>query len=211
MISAFEQLQAGGYLAINDSASLRLPELLAFAATTFAPGVLSSTCGAEVQAFIYERYRNQLNSDFDRNVVDAVLALEPALHQVHARIQACASFAQRPEAESLAAANKRITNLLKKADTEHGAVDPGKLQEPAEQALAQAINTLKPQAQAQLAQGDFTGNLPTMAQSKDAVEAFFNDIMVMADDPAIRANRLALLADLHQVMNQVADISRLAQ
>ncbi|HUG59573.1 MAG TPA: glycine--tRNA ligase subunit beta [Candidimonas sp.] len=211
LISAFEQLQAGGYLAVSDNDSLRLPDLFAFAATTFAPGVLSDTSGAEVQAFIYERYRNQLNIDFDRNVVDAVLALEPALHQVHARIQACASFAQRPEAESLAAANKRITNLLKKADTQHGAVDPSKLGEAAEQALAETISTLKPQSQAQLAQGDFTASLATMAQAKDAVDAFFNDIMVMADDPAIRANRLALLADLHQVMNQVADISRLAK
>lgn len=211
LISAFEQLQAGGYLAINNSNGLRLADLLAFAATSFAPGAINEASIAEVQAFVYERYRNQLNNDFDRNVVDAVLALEPALHQVHARIQACASFAQRPEAESLAAANKRIANLLKKADTEPGAVDAGKLCEPAEQALAQVIGTLKPQAQAQLAQGDFTANLATMAQAKDAVDAFFNDIMVMADDPAIRTNRLALLADLHQVMNQVADISRLAQ
>ncbi|MGP1613792.1 MAG: glycine--tRNA ligase subunit beta [Pollutimonas bauzanensis] len=211
LISAFEQLQAGGYLAISDSDSLNLAELLAFAASTFAPGIASQASGAEVRAFIYERYRNLLTNDFDRNVVDAVLALEPPLHQVHARIQACASFAQRPEAASLAAANKRIANLLKKAGAEPGAIDPDKLGEPAEQALAKVIAALKPQAQAQLAQGDFTASLATMAQAKDAVDAFFNDVMVMADDPAIRANRLALLADLHQVMNQVADISRLAQ
>ncbi len=211
LISAFEQLEAGGYLSVSDGNSLRLPDLLAFAVTSFAAGAVNEASGAEVQAFIYERYRNSLNNDFDRNVVDAVLALEPPLHQVHARIQACASFAQRPEAESLAAANKRIANLLKKADTTLGNVDPAKLSEAAEQALAKVIDTLKPQAQAQLAQGDFTASLATMAQAKDAVDAFFDDIMVMADDPAIRANRLALLADLHQVMNQVADISRLAQ
>ncbi|NYT63180.1 glycine--tRNA ligase subunit beta [Alcaligenaceae bacterium] len=211
LISAYEQLQAGAYLAVNDSTTLRLPDLLAHAASNFATDALSDTVSADVQAFIYERYRNQLNNDFDRNVVDAVLALEPALHQVHARIQACASFAQRPEAASLAAANKRIANLLKKADTQPGAVNQAMLAEPAERALADVINTLKPQAQAQLAQGDFTASLATMAQARDAVDTFFNDIMVMADDPAIRANRLALLADLHQVMNQVADISRLAQ
>ncbi|UYO94526.1 glycine--tRNA ligase subunit beta [Pollutimonas sp. M17] len=211
LISAFEQLGAGGYLKVNDSATLRLPELLASAAGAFKPGALAEPTAAEVQAFIYERYRNQLAGDFDRNVVDAVLALEPALHQVQARIHACADFARRPEAESLAAANKRIANLLKKADSALGAVDHGKLAEPAEQALADVIARLKPQARTQLDQGDFTGSLATMAQARDAVDAFFNDVMVMAEDPALRANRLALLHDLHQVMNQVADISRLAQ
>jgi glycyl-tRNA synthetase beta chain len=211
LISAYEQLEAGAYLKTSNSTSLRLDELLDFAAATFPAGVLSETTVAEVQAFIYERYRNQLSNGFDRNVVDAVLALEPALHQVHARIEACASFAQRPEAGSLAAANKRISNLLKKADITLGAVDHGRLDEPAEQALADVIIRLKPQAQAQLAEGDFTASLATMAQAKDAVDTFFNDVMVMADDPAVRANRLALLDDLHRVMNQVADISRLAQ
>ncbi|PLC55398.1 glycine--tRNA ligase subunit beta [Pollutimonas nitritireducens] len=211
LISAFEQLQAGGYLAIHNSQGLRLPQLLAQAAASFAPDALGAATAHEVQAFVYERYRNQLNNDFDRNVVDAVLAIEPPLHQVHARIQACANFAQRPEAESLAAANKRIANLLKKADEQPGAVDPGKLAEPAEQALDAVIRKLKPQAEAQLAQGDFTASLATVAQARMAVDTFFNDIMVMADDPAIRANRLALLAELHHVMNQVADISRLAQ
>ncbi|MFW7343100.1 glycine--tRNA ligase subunit beta [Pollutimonas sp. H1-120] len=211
LISAFEQLGAGGYLKINDSATLRLPDLLAFAAGMFKAGVLGEATVAEVQAFIYERYRNQLANDFDRNVVDAVLALQPALHQVQARIRACAGFAERPEADSLAAANKRIANLLKKADGALGAVDHGTLAEPAEQALASAIARLKPQAQAQFAEGDFTGSLATMAQARDAVDNFFNDVMVMAEDPALRANRLALLHDLHQVMNQVADISRLAQ
>src|SRR3546814_724114 len=87
LISAFEQLNAGGYLKINDSDTLRLPDLLTFTAGTFKPGVLDDSTAAQVQAFIYERYRNQLNNDFDRNVVDAVLTLEPALHQVQARIQ----------------------------------------------------------------------------------------------------------------------------
>ncbi len=211
LISAFEQLGAGGYLKINDSATLRLPDLLAFAAGMFKAGALGEATIAEVQAFIYERYRNQLATEYDRNVVDAVLALQPALHQVQARIRACAGFAERPEADSLAAANKRIANLLKKADGALGVVDQGKLAEPAEQALAGVIARLKPQAQAQFAQGDFTGSLATMAQARDAVDHFFNDVMVMAEDPALRANRLALLDELHQVMNQVADISRLAQ
>ena len=133
------------------------------------------------------------------------------MHQAQARVQACADFAQRPEAQSLAAANKRISNLLKKAEGNIGLVNQEKLTEPAEQALAQVIDKLKPEAEALFKLGDFTGSLATMAQAKNAVDAFFADIMVMADDPAIRANRLALLANLHGVMNQVADISRLAQ
>jgi glycyl-tRNA synthetase beta chain len=211
LINAFDQLQSGGYLPIDDSAALKLTDLLALSASTFDAGALSNTVVEEVQAFIYERYRNQLNNDFDRNVVDAVISLEPPLHQVHARIRACAAFANLPEAESLAAANKRIANLLKKADTAIIATDATMLTEPAEQALAAAIIALKPQALAQFATGDFEGSLATMAKAKPAVDAFFNDIMIMADDPAVRANRLALLADLHQAMNQVADISGLAQ
>ncbi|GAB2896848.1 glycine--tRNA ligase subunit beta [Paralcaligenes ginsengisoli] len=211
LISAFEQLTAGGYLSIQRPTNLELPQLLAFAAGTFGAHPIAAGTVAEVQHFIYERYRNLLANDYDRNVVDAVLSLEPPLHQVLARIQACARFALRPEAESLAAANKRIANLLKKADGAIGQIIYGKLTEPAEQALAQTITRLKPQAQAQFGLGDFAASLATMAQAKDSVDAFFADIMIMADDPAVRANRLALLADLHGVMNQVADISRLAQ
>src|SRR5690606_1014517 len=211
LISAYEQLEAGGYLKVNDGNSLRLSDLLDFAASTFRPDALSAGTPAEVGAFVYERYRNQLGGEFDRNVVDAVLALEPALHQVHARIQACAQFARLPEADSLAAANKRISNLLKKADDTIGAVDAANLVEPAERALADVVASLAPQARAQLDNGDFTAALATVAQAKDAVDGFFNDVMVMAEDPKLRANRLALLNELHQVMNQVADISRLAQ
>jgi glycyl-tRNA synthetase beta chain len=211
VISAYEQLHAGGYLKVSDSSTLRLGELLAYAASTFPSGLIATDTVEEVRGFIYERYRNQLSGEFDRNVVDAVLALEPALHQVHARIQACASFAERPEAESLAAANKRISNLLKKAGELPSAIDSAKLAEPAEYALAGIIGELRPQAHAQLAQGDFTAGLATMARARAAVDTFFNDVMVMADDPGLRANRLALLNDLHGLMNQVADISRLAK
>ncbi|TEA80091.1 glycine--tRNA ligase subunit beta [Allopusillimonas ginsengisoli] len=211
LISAYEQLLAGDRLKISDSSVLDLPALLAFSATTFKPGIVKDNTCAEIAAFIYERYRNQLAQDADRNVVDAVLALSPPLHQVQARIQACAQFAQLPEAESLAAANKRISNLLKKADATSGELDPARLQEPAEQALAAVIGKLGPQARAQFEQGKFAESLTTMAQARDAVDAFFNDVMVMAEDPAVRANRLALLAQLHGLMNQVADISGLAR
>ena len=211
LISAFEQLAAGGMLAPSADGPLTLDGLLALAAGTFAADKIPAATVPEVRAFIYERYRNQLAGDFDRNAVDAVIAVAPPLHQVAARVRAVTEFGQLPEAASLAAANKRIGNLLKKAEGEIGAVDAARLAEPAEQALAAAVAALQPEAQAQLRAGDFAGSLSTLAQAREPVDAFFADVMVMADDPAVRANRLALLAQLHGLMNQVADISRLAQ
>ncbi|TAL77228.1 MAG: glycine--tRNA ligase subunit beta [Burkholderiaceae bacterium] len=211
IISAFEQLTAGGYLSIPDTEGLHIKPLLEHAAGTFGSYPLNSATVSEVLGFIYERYRNQLTADYDRHVIDAVLAPKPPLHEVLARIQACASFAERHEAASLAAANKRIANLLKKTEDTSTKIDTDLFTEPAEHALAKAIATLKPQADAQFAQGNFTESLATMAQARDAVDTFFADVMIMTDDPAIRANRLALLINLHDTMNQVADISRLAQ
>ncbi len=210
LISAFEQLAAGGYLPVPDDARLTLEALLQAAADTFEAGVLPAITLNEVRDFIFERYRNQLNAHHDRQSVDAVLALHPALHEVRARILACEAFAQQPESASLAAANKRISNLLKKTDEALGEVDVARLQEPAEQALAQVVQALAPEAAAQLQRGDFAASLATLANARQAVDNFFNDVMVMAEDPAVRANRLALLARLHTLMNQVADISRLA-
>lgn len=210
LISAYEQLAAGGVLALNDADALRLDALLAFTVSTFEEGVIAPETPDEVAVFIYERYRNQLSAH-DRNVVDAVLALAPPLHQVLGRIEACAAFAQRPEAASLASANKRITNLLKKADIDIGETDAGRYTEAAEKALAERIEELAPIAHRQFQEGDFSASLATLAGSRAAVDDFFNEVMVMADDPAVRRNRLALLGMLHRSMNQVADISRLAQ
>ncbi|SSW63466.1 Glycine--tRNA ligase beta subunit [Achromobacter veterisilvae] len=211
LISAFEQLAAGGWLKISQDGPLSLDGLLELAAGTFPAGKVPAGTLAEVRAFIYERYRNQLINEFDRNAVEAVVALAPPLHQVAERVRAAAAFAQLPEAASLAAANKRIGNLLKKAEGEIGAVDGAALVEPAEKALAAAVSALRPKAEAQRAAGDFAGSLTTLAQVREPVDAFFADVMVMAEDPAVRANRLALLGQLHGLMNQVADISRLAQ
>lgn len=211
LISAFEQLAAGGWLKISQDGPLSLDGLLELAAGTFPAGKIPADTLPEVRTFIYERYRNQLINDFDRNAVEAVIALTPPLHQVAERVRAAAAFAQLPQAASLAAANKRIGNLLKKAEGEIGAVNEAALIEPAEKALATAVAALRPKAEAQLAAGDFAGSLSTLAQAREPVDAFFADVMVMAEDPAVRANRLALLGQLHGLMNQVADISRLAQ
>lgn len=211
VISAFEQLAAGGLLKASENGPLTLDGVLESAAAAFGAGQVSADVLAEVRTFVYERYRNQLIADFDRNAVDAVIALAPPLHQVAARVRAVTAFGALPEAASLAAANKRVGNLLKKAEDGIGAVDPARLSEPAEQSLAAAIASLSPRAQSQFDAGDFAGSLSTLARAREPVDAFFADVMVMADDPAVRANRLALLGQLHGLMNKVADISRLAQ
>ena len=210
LISAYEQLHAGGFLKISSN-TLNLDELLTQTAQLFAAGTLSAETADEVRTFILERYRNQLATQHDRAVVDAVLAVNPPLHQVQSRIQACTEFARLPQAASLAAANKRIGNLLKKAEGPQSSIDTALLVAPAEQALHAVITKVAPQAQAQFQAGDFAASLATLAQTSSAVDTFFNDVMVMDEDLAIRANRLALLGQLHQLMNQVADIARLAQ
>ena len=99
---------------------------------------------------------------------------------------------------------------MKKVEGALPAVNASLLTEPAEQALAQSIATVQPVAQKQFDSGDYKAALATLAQTRAAVDTFFNDIMVMAEDQAVRLNRLSLLSQLHRLMNQVADISRLA-
>lgn len=212
LIGAFEQLTAGGVLQIQHDSPLTLEGLFGAAALTFDQGAISDSTVDEVHAFVLERLRNQLILSHDRNAVEAVLAIRPPMHQIVSRILAVTDFAQDPAAVSLAAANKRIGNLLKKAEGQlTGQVDPALLKEAAEQTLANTIAALQPVAQLQFESGDYRAAMSTLAKVREPVDAFFNDIMVMADDPAVRNNRLMLLAQLHDLMNQVADISRLEQ
>lgn len=215
LISAFEQLTAGGVLNVRDAApAFTLDALLRQAIAGFGESVIPASradeLSSELRNFIHERLRNQLGGMHERSVIDAVLAVQPPLHQIPARVAAVAQFQSLPAAASLAAANKRIGNLLKKAEETGRQPDEALLQEPAEKALAQVIRELQPAADAQVAQGDFTASLTTLAGARDAVDAFFNDVMVMAEDPQVRANRLALLGQLHAMMNRVADLGRLA-
>lgn len=210
LISAFEQLTAGGVLKIQNTGPLSLEDLLATSAKQFPSGTLAEQTIPEVRDFILERLRNQLITHHDRHAVEAVLALTPPLHQVVARVGAAEKFALSSSAASLAAANKRIGNLLKKSEGQLPAVDAKLLTEPAEQALAKAVAQAQPIAQQQFEAGDYVAAMDTLAQTREAVDLFFNDIMVMTDDIAVRNNRLALLDQLHRLMNQVADISRLA-
>ena len=144
--------------------------------------------------------------------VAAVISKRPAqLSEISKRLNAVRDFMQLPEAPALAAANKRVGNILKKAE---GAVDanvnPAMLQVDEEKALYAAINSIAAQADIAWKSGDYTANLQALAALKDPVDAFFDKVMVNAEDPALKANRLGLLATLHQAMNRVADLSKLA-
>jgi glycyl-tRNA synthetase beta chain len=168
---------------------------------------------AQLSGFIYERLAGLLREQgYSAHEVDAVLALRPQrLGDVAKRLAAVRAFAALPEAPALAAANKRIGNILKKAD---GAVDPHVsevlLKEPAEQALYEAMKGVAPKARAQFESGDYTSSLQTLAALRAPVDSFFDGVMVNAEQADLRLNRLGLLATLHQAMNRVADLSRLA-
>lgn len=144
--------------------------------------------------------------------VDAVLALNPALlSEIPTRLAAVRAFASLPEADALAAANKRVSNILKKIESPVTAkVSESLLQEAAEKTLAQTLAKVKPEADILFESGDYAASLQALAALKTPVDDFFDNVMVNADDPALKANRLGLLATLHQAMNRVADLSKLA-
>jgi glycyl-tRNA synthetase beta chain len=149
---------------------------------------------------------------FSRAQVEAALAVEhDRFDRMEPRLEAVRAFAHLPEAGSLAAANKRVGNILKKTEgAVEARVDAGLLKEPAEGALASALQDVAPQADAAFERGDYTASLQALAALKGPVDAFFDDVMVNVEDAALRMNRLGLLATLHRAMNRVADLSKLA-
>ena len=190
-----------------------LVELLRTTYAQFAavPNVADST--QAIYDFCMDRLRGLLRErGYSAGEIDAVLALNPTrLDDIVARLDAVREFSALNEAASLAAANKRISNILKKSDgAPAGGVQVNLLQEAAEKALYAQLEQVAPRVQSQLAAHDYTGALTALAALREPVDTFFNDVMVNAEDPALRANRLALLGALHQQMNCVADISRLA-
>ena len=190
---------------------LDLKALIADAAAAFPAGLLSASVVDEVYAFALERLKNYLANDYKADEIDAVLALAPTqLNEVGAVLAAVAQFKALPEAATLAAANKRVKNILKKAEGDIGTVNPALFAEDAERALFDAIQALAPAVEAQFAAHDFAGALTQLASLRAPVDAFFDGVMVMADDLAVRANRIALLASLAALFNRVADISLLA-
>jgi len=197
---------------IEQRLPLSLTHLLAQAAQQFAGNAQFSDPVADARNFIYDRLRGQLRErGYAPDAIEAVVASMPdRLDDIIERLDAVKAFAALPEAQSLAAANKRITNILKKNDGVQGEVQSALLTEAAEQRLYGAMAEIRTAVDKAFASGDFTATLKALATLRDDVDAFFNDVMVMTEDTALRANRLALLQSLHAMMNRVADISRLA-
>jgi glycyl-tRNA synthetase beta chain len=168
---------------------------------------------SQLSNFVYERLAGLLRDQgYSAQEIDAVLALQPQrLGDVAKRLAAVRAFAALPEAPALAAANKRIGNILKKAEgAVQAEVNEALLHEDAEKSLVAATRAVAPQAGARFDAGDYTASLQLLAALRAPVDAFFDGVMVNAEDPALRRNRLGLLATLHQAMNRVADLSRLA-
>ncbi|WP_306556406.1 glycine--tRNA ligase subunit beta [Acidovorax sp.] len=192
---------------------LDLGALLAGAVPAFGDKITDAS--AALADFIYDRLAGSLREQgYSAQEVDAVLALRPQrLALVEKQLAAVRVFAALPESPALAAANKRVGNILKKAEVE-GPVDahvnPELLQEKAEQDLYAALQRFVPEANAQFHAGDYTASLQTLAVLRAPVDAFFDDVMVNAEQLDVRMNRLGLLKMLHNAMNRVADLSRLA-
>ena len=170
---------------------------------------------AELLAFFHDRLAGYLKElGFTTTEVAAVVDQKPMLlAPVPARLQAVRAFAALPQAGSLAAANKRIVNLLRKSasgDAASVAIDTALLEAGAERTLADLIERLSPQVEHRMQTQDYTGALTLLAEARDAVDDYFDHVMVMVDEVKVRDNRLALLARLRALMNQVADISRLS-
>ncbi|NMG73729.1 glycine--tRNA ligase subunit beta [Aromatoleum diolicum] len=192
---------------------LDLAELIGDAAAGFKPGLLTAK-GFEAQLldFMFERLRNLLrDAGHAVDVVDAVLALRPTrMDLVSPKLDAVRVFRALPEAEALAAANKRIVNILKKVEGELPEPDIALLQEEAEKALFHRVVEVAPLVRSHVANEDYTDALCVLAGLRAAVDSFFDGVMVMAEEPLTRQNRLALLRQLAGLMNQVADLSRLS-
>ena len=198
---------------VEKGLALDLQALLQSAVPAFGDKIQDAT--AQLADFIYDRLAGSLREQgYSAQEVDAVLALRPQrLALVEKQLAAVRAFAQLPESPALAAANKRVGNILKKAEVE-GPVDahvnPALLQEPAEKDLYAALQRFVPEANAQFAAGDYTASLQTLAVLRAPVDAFFDDVMVNAEQLDLRLNRQGLLKTLHDAMNRVADLSRLA-
>ncbi len=193
--------------------ALSLPELLALAFGAFDRVPAVQDARAALATFVYERLRGYLREEgFTANQIAAVVDGEPAdIHLVPARLAAVQAFEALPESGALAAANKRIVNILRKSEAEAAAaVDRARLESGAEHDLWLAFQKLEPAVDADCSRGDYASALLALASARPVVDRFFDDVLVMAEDPAIRANRLALLRGIAQTMNRVADISKLA-
>ncbi|HSV53551.1 MAG TPA: glycine--tRNA ligase subunit beta, partial [Burkholderiaceae bacterium] len=197
---------------IERDLSAQFHELTRLAFASFAPGLLQDRA-TELDEFLIERLKGYLkDGGYAPAEVDAAIYAQQLgkWSTIPDRLTAVRAFAALPEAPALAAANKRIANILKKADKADAHVSELLLQEPAEKALYAAMLEVVPAADAKFEAGDYTGSLQALAALRTAVDAFFDGVMVNAEQADLRLNRLGLLATLHQAMNRVADLSKLA-
>jgi glycyl-tRNA synthetase beta chain len=194
------------------SLALDVLELLTLARGHFPEGVVADSVAQDLHGFMLERLKPYLRDKlFEADEIDAIVSLNPTrFDQVLPRLKALQAFRALPQAEALAAANKRIRNILKQAGgTAATTVDPALLREPAEQQLAQEIEALRAQVQPLFSAGNYAAALKALASLRPAVDEFFDRVMVMAEDTALRHNRLALLTNLSNLFLGAADISKL--
>ena len=210
---------------ITELKKVDLKTLFNYSEKTF-PNTGVTDLSESLMSFIYDRLKGFYTESetiiyqtrfterfvFSAPQVEAVFAKNLTnLYDIGDRLDAVRVFDYLPEAQALAAANKRVGNILKKAEGEVKAeVKENLLTEPAEIALNAALSKVKPEADKLFESGDYTASLQALAALKSPVDDFFDNVMVNADDPALKANRLGLLAILHQTMNRVADLSKLA-
>ncbi|MCL2590194.1 MAG: glycine--tRNA ligase subunit beta [Betaproteobacteria bacterium] len=198
-----------------------LPDLLGLAAARFSKLFKKGKKAAQetntniekLKEFIFDRLAVNLREQgYTAHEVDAVLCLYPQLlSDIPKRLKAVRDFLALPQADVLAAANKRVGNILKKTVSGADAkLDPALLLEPAEIALSDALQRLVPQADAEFTKGDYSRSLQTLVALRDLIDEFFDKVLVNAENPALRANRLILLDRLYNAMNKVADLSRLS-
>ena len=196
---------------VEKDLQLDLETLLVSTLPAFGDKIQEAT--PQLVEFIYDRLANMFREQgYSAQEVEAVLALQPQrLSDIQKRLEAVRAFGALPEAPALAAANKRVSNILKKAET---AVQPqvkeALLAEQAEKDLYAVLQQVVPKAQQQFAAGDYTASLQTLAALHDSIDAFFEHVMVNTEDESLKINRLGILAALYSAMNQVADLARLA-
>ncbi|MHB9102706.1 MAG: glycine--tRNA ligase subunit beta [Sulfuricella sp.] len=192
---------------------LDLLQLLQQTRALFPAEMLADSVALDVHGFMLERLKGYLrDKGFAPDEIDAVVSQAPTrIDRVVPRLDAVRAFKKLPEAEALAAANKRIQNILRKAgETPVGEPDLALMSETAEKALFGAVNELAPSVVSWVRNGGYTEALTALAGVRAEVDTFFDQVMVMAEEPQLRNNRLALLKNLGELMNQVADISKLA-
>ena len=195
---------------VEKNLPLELHTLLQSAVPAFGDKITDAT--AQLEDFFFDRLSVSLREQgYSAQEVDAVLALRPQrLSDVQKRLEAVRAFAALPEAQALAAANKRVGNILKKAETDvQPQVNEALLVEQAEKNLYAVLQQVAPKAEQQFAAGDYTASLKTLAVLRASVDAFFEHVMVNSGDSELKKNRLGLLASLYEVMNRVADLARL--